>query len=262
MQPLDWVITGHVVEIFLFRGSKQTDNMSTFFPYWAMLMIIAFYIVLPPLYFATKERLNKTSPLTLTDYYVMCFIMLFLVTGGYQLYFWCQKAHLGEAKEVQKTKIDHVIPKVPEAIYLYNFLYYIGFGLCVVSIMSYQHFVHLLVVGLGLLCFHAIFFLFYPTKLPSDTRHSSDATNPFMRLTQSIDQVYNAFPSAHVSIAILIYFVTRGVFGPIALLFPVLITLSCLLTKQHFVVDCGGGVLIAIIYIALVRKLYPYDVFK
>jgi len=231
------------------------------FPYWAMLMLLTFYILLPPLYYILKQHFNKSTKFTLLDYYVMSFIMLFITTGGYQLYFWCQKAYIGKAIEIHETRLDNLIPKVPSAIYVYNLLYYIGFGLCIVSIVSYEHFVHVLVIGLGLLCVHALFFTFLPTKLPATSREQQKE-NAFIELTQSIDEVYNAFPSAHVSLSVVIYYLTRATFGPIAIMFPILITSSCLLTKQHFLIDCAGGLVLAICYIALVNYAYPFNVFR
>jgi|APGre2960657373_1045057.scaffolds.fasta_scaffold79534_2 hypothetical protein len=246
--------------------TTQDRKVPGHFPYWAMIMIIAFYAVLPPLYYALKQQFQQAVSFTLFDYYVMSFIMLFITTGGYQLYFWCQKAYIGEAIEIRETRLDSFIPKIPSAIYVYNLLYYIGFGLCIVSIVSYKHFAHVLAVGLGLLCFHALFFTFIPTKLPATSREKQNENeqkeNAFIELTQSIDDVYNAFPSAHVSLSILIFYLTRATFGPITILFPMLITASCLLTKQHFVIDCAGGVVYAIIYIALVNAFYPFKVFR
>lgn len=234
--------------------------MNTHFPYWAIIIIIILYLILPPLYYLLKLYFNPSSRLTLIDYYVMSLIIIFIVVGGYQLYLWCQKAYIGHATEIVESQIDKYIPIIPNAIYIYNFLYYLGFGLCIISLSSYKHFVNILAVGLGLLFIHALIFLFYQTKLPQHTRNGNHQ-NRFIELTQNIDQPYNAFPSAHVSISILIYFIIRGTLGDLTVLFPILITASCLLTKQHFFIDCIGGVLIGILYCYTITHLYPYKVF-
>jgi len=63
-------------------------------------------------------------------------------------------------------------------------------------------------------------------------------------------------------LSILVYFITRGVFGEAAILFPIAITLSCLLTKQHYVVDCIGGALLGLSYCLFITALYPHPVFR
>lgn len=225
-----------------------------------MALIVTTYVVMPPFYYLLKILFNPKTPLQLRDYYIMCLLLIFLVTGGYQLYFWSQKAYIGQVSEIQETWLDTIIPKWIPAVYVYNFLYYIGFGLVVVSFTSYAQFVHAIVAGIGLLLTHVILFVLFPTKLP-DTSRSQDTPNKYLQLTQKYDSLHNAFPSAHVSISILVYFLVRGVFGEWALLFPILITLSCLLTKQHYVIDCLGGALLGISYCYAFQQLYPYRVF-
>lgn len=229
-------------------------------PYWAMGIIVGTYFIMPWIYFLLKSWFNPNSKMNLSDYYVMCLLIVFLVTGGYQLYFWSQHAYLGKVCEIQETWLDAVIPKLNGSVYVYNFLYYIGFGLVIVSIMSYKHFAHVLIVGLGLLLIHVIMFITFPTKLPNHSR-SREEDNAFLRLTQSYDSLNNAFPSAHVSISILIYFLIRGVVGEWGMIFPILITLSCLLTKQHYVIDCLGGALLGVAYCLLIQQFYPFQVF-
>jgi membrane-associated phospholipid phosphatase len=58
---------------------------------------------------------------------------------------------------------------------------------------------------------------------------------------QRFDARSNSFPSMHVSVATLTALHLQGHFGPAVLLFPVLVALSCLYTKQHYLLDLPPG---------------------
>jgi len=86
-----------------------------------------------------------------------------------------------------------------------------------------------------------------PNKLNETTRNPAEE-NRFLNLTQSCDDLTNAFPSAHVAIAIFIAFKLKKYIGMSAYIFPFLIFFSCLCTKQHFFIDCVGGAIWGSVY--------------
>ncbi len=101
-------------------------------------------------------------------------------------------------------------------------------------------------------------FLFYPTVAPRPSHVTGDG---FFAWTLSAvygsDPPYNCFPSLHVAYswlaALAAYHVHRGL-GLTALLWAVVISLSTLFTKQHYVVDVVAGVAMAYAaYAAFVR---------
>ena len=55
------------------------------------------------------------------------------------------------------------------------------------------------------------------------------------------DASSNSFPSMHTSVAMLAALHFQPHLGTAAFLFPLLIGLSCLFTKQHYVVDVPAG---------------------
>jgi membrane-associated phospholipid phosphatase len=63
----------------------------------------------------------------------------------------------------------------------------------------------------------------------------------FLAVLQRLDARSNSFPSMHVSVAMLTALYLYPSLGAVALSFPVLIGLSCLFTKQHYVVDVPAG---------------------
>jgi hypothetical protein len=215
----------------------MTDSQQ--FPLWALVMIAGTYVVMPFIYYLFRQ-----NNLKLIDFYAMSALLLFLVVGGYQLYFYPQRYHKNNPEqkiyEIPETVIDQHIPKITSAVYIYNFLYYIGFGIIMIFIKSYKEFVYLCFRALVLLVTLFLFFMLAPNKVNASTRDANES-NRFLKLTQSCDDLTNAFPSAHVAIAVYIAFELKKYIGNGAYIFPLLIFASCLCTKQHFFIDCIGG---------------------
>ena len=109
-----------------------------------------------------------------------------------------------------------------------------------IFIKSYKEFVYLCFRAILLLLSLFFFFMLLPNKLHESTRDANEP-NHFLKLAQSCDDLMNAFPSAHVAIAVYIAFELKKYIGKSAYLFPLLIFGSCLCTKQHFFIDCIGG---------------------
>jgi membrane-associated phospholipid phosphatase len=61
---------------------------------------------------------------------------------------------------------------------------------------------------------------------------------------QRFDARSNSFPSMHVSVAMLTSLHLLPHLGTAAFAFPTLIALSCVFTKQHYVVDLPAGALL------------------
>ena len=152
--------------------------------------------------------------------------------------------------------IDKFIPKKTWFIYIYNFLYYIGFGILLIYIKSYKEFINICFYAILLLLSLVSFFMIFPSKLHNNTRDINES-NIFLKLTQHLDNTTNAFPSAHVAISVFIAIILNKYIGIIAYLFPILIFISCLFTKQHLFIDCIGGFIWGFIYTYLIyNKIY------
>ena len=102
-------------------------------------------------------------------------------------------------------------------------------------------------------------FLLYPTAAPrlGDAVPDDGFAAWTLRLMYSIDAPYNCFPSLHVAYAFVsalaCYRVHRGV-GTAAAAWAVLIGISTVYTKQHYVVDViGGAIAAAIAYVVFLR---------
>ena len=88
------------------------------------------------------------------------------------------------------------------------------------------------------------FFVLFPVVTPTSWRSSSQRrslSEQFLAFVQRFDAASNSFPSMHVSVAMLTALHLYSGLGASVFAFPLLIALSCLFTKQHYVVDLPAG---------------------
>lgn len=101
-------------------------------------------------------------------------------------------------------------------------------------------------------------FLSFPVHTPRPEFVSSNIFEWLVQLVYSLDQPYNSFPSLHVVTPILAGLIVYGYnkkWGTGILLWSVLITLSIVFIKQHYILDAVGGVLVALAGFVLFRSL-------
>lgn len=170
-------------------------------------------------------------------------LSLVLILGGYQVYFWCQRRRFFQPRE-WPTRLDECIPYLPGWVWIYSFLYYpaILYVNCVMK--SSEQFNRVAFSYLLLLALQAAFFVLLPVRTPSIWRScGSGATlsERFLALVQRFDAPTNSFPSMHTSVAMLTALHLAQPLGPTVYVFPVLIGLSCVLTKQHYLIDVPPG---------------------
>ena len=95
-----------------------------------------------------------------------------------------------------------------------------------------------------LLGLQMLFFLFVPVTTPPHWRaynRERTLSERFLAVVQRIDAPSNSFPSMHVSVAMLTAMHLVPHLGTMAFAFPLAIALSCLFTKQHYVIDLPAG---------------------
>jgi len=202
------------------------------------------------------------SELKLTDYYIITVLMVYLIIGVYQQYFWTKKNKLRKEFVMPKTSIDglfHTCFGVNDNwTYIYNFIYYFVFGFIIVSVRDYKHFAVLVMGAIAMMTgLSTIWYLF-----PNIVEPRIKTTNYFLKLTQAIDTNHNnACPSAHVVFAMYSFYLLRNVIGyfPAALV-PLLISISCITTTQHVSTDIIFGIIYAILFynFVLVRLAPKY----
>jgi membrane-associated phospholipid phosphatase len=182
--------------------------------------------------------------MTRADYLIQLTLSVFLIIGVYQLYFWCQRNPLGQPREL-RLAIDDWIPYRPGWVWVYSFLYYPAILYINFVIESPRQFTHLALSYLVLLLLQMAFFLVFPVVTPASWRAAAPGSRAwserFLAVVHRFDARSNSFPSMHTSVATLTAIHLYPSLGSWAWLFPVLIGLSCLFTKQHYVVDVPAG---------------------
>ena len=181
--------------------------------------------------------------MSLEDYVLDLVLSVFLIVGVYQFYFWCQRNPLGSPREL-RLPIDDRIPYWPSWVWIYSFLYYPAILYTNALVESQRHFVYLTISYLVLLGFQMAFFVLFPVATPAAWRarnRGRTGAERFLAFVQKFDARSNSFPSMHTSVATLTALHLYPSLGAWALAFPALIGLSCLFTKQHYVLDIPAG---------------------
>ncbi len=144
--------------------------------------------------------------------------------------------------------LDHAMPLWPAWIAVYGSLYMCAFLLPLVVVRGRELFRQSLKAYLFVMLVSYVGFWLYPTVAPlTEKTIVTGFAEWSLQLFYDIDQPYGCFPSLHVAYsfvgALACYRMHRGV-GVAASLWSVLIGLSTVYTKQHFVVDAiAGGIL-------------------
>ena len=181
------------------------------------------------------------------DLVVAIIMTLFLIVGVYQFYFFTQNHMIKEPKRIN-MKIDNLFKFKGWWVWIYSGLYYPMIVLIVLTMEDMRHYNYTAMSFFLLLFMQMAFFRYYPVETPPEWRdfgESNTLSVRFMKFVQSYDDNTNCFPSMHVSVATLValhmWTNVGDMVGYWPFLFPVLIALSALWTKQHYLVDVIAG---------------------
>ena len=180
------------------------------------------------------------------EYVVNCTLSVILIVGVYQFYFLTQRVDPRRVR-VFNSPIDNGIPFWPAWSWVYSCLYYPGILYLNWTVRDAREFTRMafsfiVLLGMQMACFYV-----YPVATPPPWRqmnHGSSWSERLLRLVRRYDRESNCFPSMHVSVATLTAFHMSRTLGPSAFAFPILILLSCLFTKQHYLIDLPAGALL------------------
>ena len=98
-----------------------------------------------------------------------------------------------------------------------------------------------------------LFYTFFPAFYPRDGYTDSSLSGFLVEITRNIDGSNNTFPSTHVTFAwLMVFFIGLSNFSlkhkwiqSVYVLWAILISVSTLVLKQHFVVDVFSGIALA-----------------
>jgi len=192
------------------------------------------------------------------DRIIQLVISGFLIVGVYQFYFWCQRNHVNRPREF-RLPIDDLIPYRPHWVWIYSFLYYPIIVAINWTVTSSRQFLYVALSFMLLLGFQMVFFVLLPVATPAEWRTGVTGhgrSERFLAFVQSFDARSNSFPSMHTSVATLTALHLYPGAGPLVFAFPALIALSCLFTKQHYIVDLPAGALLGWVAFKLYQFIY------
>ena len=177
------------------------------------------------------------------DYVVNVILTIVIIVGGYQFYFLPQRRPLFKTRTYY-SKFDEAIPFWPSWTWIYSFLYYPAILYLNFTVVDDRQFVLIAFSFILLLMMQVAIFYLYPVATPDHWRSinvGNRLCERFLRFLQKLDAPSNCFPSMHVSMATLTALHAASVLGPPALLFPILVALACVFTKQHYILDLPSG---------------------
>jgi len=177
------------------------------------------------------------------DYFVHLILTGILIVGVYQFYFFTQR-HVWVKTREFSTALDDKIPYVPWWSWVYSFIYYPAILYINWTVTDSRQFVMIVFTFLILLVMQMAFFTLFPVKTPDRWRDLNKGvtwSEKFLLFVRKFDDSTNCFPSMHVSVATLTAMFVLPTLGPWAFLFPVLIAISCVFTKQHYLIDLPAG---------------------
>lgn len=183
------------------------------------------------------------SPL---DIGINLILSVVLIVGAYQFYFFTQRHWMRPPRRFV-SPIDERIPYIPGWSWVYSFLYYPAILYLNLIAGSPGQFLRMAFSFIVLLAMQLACFTLYPVATPAHWRREPDSgarSERFLKFVRNFDAESNCFPSMHVSVATLTALHAQATLGPVAFAFPLLIAVSCALTKQHYLIDLPFGALL------------------
>jgi hypothetical protein len=223
----------------------MTDNAyKTITPKYMLLLFVS-TIFIAWIYYLIAQVVSP-APMPFKSYLVFTCLVAIIITGAYQIFFWVQRNNYFFKTHTWNIWLDDKIPFWPIWIWPYSFFYYIMIGLVVARISSIEEGVFLIFGGLLVLFFQSLFFLVLPVTVPPEYRQyeADTLSKRYLKFVQRLDNGRNCFPSMHCSIATYVGLTLLPVFGVYSYIFIGIIAVSCLLVKQHQIVDIIPGILL------------------
>jgi hypothetical protein len=178
-----------------------------------------------------------------TDYLINLILSVILIVGTYQFYFLTQRRPIFKTRVFQ-SPLDEAVPFWPSWVWIYSFLYYPAILYLNWMATDARQFALMAFSFILLLLMQMLFFYIFPVATPPHWRSVNTGrklSERFLLFVQKFDAPSNCFPSMHVSVAMLTALHAAQTMGPVAFAFPVLIALSCIFTKQHYLADLPFG---------------------
>jgi membrane-associated phospholipid phosphatase len=151
------------------------------------------------------------------------------------------------------TELDYILPFVPRMVWVYISTYFLIL-LAGAIIRDEKDLFRLIEAIFYTWILTYPFFYYFPAIYPRPNFEVVDLTTKMLKYNYQYDLSNNTFPSLHVSLSFVIAFAMQSLIRNkkkgLWLVWAVLVALSTVLVKKHFVIDIFGGVITA--YVAYV----------
>jgi len=148
---------------------------------------------------------------------------------------------------------DHVVPFIPEFIWIYHTLMPVIVISTIFSMERRDVFFNTLLALTFSVIILTAFHILFPSFYPRQEIEADSLSLMLVEFTRLVDASCNTFPSGHVTFAWILYFCIRDanclkrtkVLHLAYLLWAILIAVSTIVLKQHYLFDVAAGVLLA-----------------
>ena len=167
------------------------------------------------------------------------------------------------------TAFDRMVPVIPEftSIYLICYVFWVV-NYIMTARISREHMYRFLTADYLSRIVCGIFFVFLPTTLVRPEITGTGFWDQALRFVYSIDQSANLFPSIHCLVSWFCYIGIRHQkkipvwYQRFSLVFAILVCISTQVTKQHYIIDVFGGIILSEVCYLIGRKMKQRKIFK
>ncbi len=207
---------------------------------------------------------GNTVSFSIVDFYIKYekIIITMFVAGLLSISFYYLDWHNnllwkeGSSFHYLNTWIDQSVPFEPEFVWLY-LLYYPFCFAPIILLTNIDTFRRIALAYLFEDVIAFIVFIVYPTKMIRPDIVVNSISTEALSLVYKVDPGFNVFPSLHVAnslLVALIFYRYNKKLGILFILIAVLISISTLYVKQHYLLDIFAGVIDALVVYAIVFK--------
>jgi membrane-associated phospholipid phosphatase len=200
------------------------------------------------------QSLNRPYPVSFPMLVLVSLIPSYIFVASLM---WSRTVH------VPAIALDRIIPLQPGWVLSYGGLYFFLILLPFFLVRETGHLQRTVLAYLTVWITALACFLIYPTISPRPAKVAGRGFGAWgLRFLYAADPPYNCFPSIHVAHSFVSAFTCKVVHrrvGILALLCAVLVALSTLVIKQHYILDVVAGAMLAWGAWAVFLRSYPRE---
>lgn len=162
------------------------------------------------------------------------------------------------------TPLDSIIPIIPEFVWVYHSFIPVIFATMFMAVKTEYTFKRIFWSFILATIVLNFFYVFFPSEYPRPEFEVDSLSSYLTFLTHVIDKPVNSFPSGHVTMSCLLFFGSRDtILGKNQLwirltygIWALLIAVSTLVLKQHYIVDVFSGFVLALLCYWITGKIW------